>query len=285
MQHSDTARADETTGTDPAELAWAEERSRFVTAENGSGHAEDDIPVAGPLAAEFGALTAALLAAGSVGDVLARVVAAARRVVPGADLVSVTLRDPEGGFHTPIETGPEASSIDEAQYRSGRGPCVESARPDGPALALSDDLRNDDDRWPEFAAESVRYGYLSILACSLVPDCRPPQLPGALNVYARAAGAFTPDDRDRLLLLSTHASLALANCAAVSATQLQETQLREAIASRDVIGQAKGILMARRGLSADQAFDVLRRTSQDLNVKLVQLAGTVTANPTALDRE
>ena len=64
-----------------------------------------------------------------------------------------------------------------------------------------------------------------------------------------------------------------------------ENQLRQAIASRDVIGQAKGILMARRGLTAEEAFDVLRRTSQDLNVKLVELAGTVTAHPTALDTD
>ncbi|WP_370589068.1 ANTAR domain-containing protein [Pseudonocardia sp. C8] len=264
------------------EHEWAEDRARFVRGESDVG--PDGLADAGPLAREFTTLTGSLLASGSVGDVLARVVGAVRRVIPAADLVSVTLRDPDGRFHTPIETGPAASEIDEAQYRSGRGPCVESARADGPALAVADDLRTDR-RWPEFAEVAVRHGYHSVLATSLVPDAAPPRLPGALNVYARTAGAFVPADRDRLLLLATHASLALAACTAVSEAELKETQLRRAIASRDLIGQAKGILMARRGLTADDAFDVLRRTSQDLNIKLVELAGTVTANPRALDAE
>lgn len=261
------------------EQEWAACRARFVAAEDPAGHGEDGAVETGPLAREFTALTGALLASGSVGEVLARVVASAHRVLPAAGLVSVTLRGEDGTFHTPIETGPAASAIDRAQYRSGQGPCVEAARTDGPALAAADDLRTDG-RWPEFAGTAVRHGYLSVLACSLVPDAA---LPGALNVYSTTAGAFGPADRDRLLLLSTHASLALATCTALSAADLQEAQLRRAIASRDVIGQAKGILMARRDLTADEAFDVLRRTSQDLNVKLVELASTVTAHPDALD--
>ncbi|MBP2368297.1 GAF and ANTAR domain-containing protein [Pseudonocardia parietis] len=276
MEHSGTARPGR------GEQAWAEERARFVRAGDGPGYAEGGLGDAGPLAREFAELTTALLASGSVADILARVAAAARRVVPAADLVSVTLRDVDGRFHTPIETGPAASDIDEAQYRSGRGPCVESARADGPALAVADDLRSDG-RWPEFAEAATRFGYRSVLATALLPDAQPPRLSGALNVYARPATAFVPADRDRMLLLATHASLALAVCGAVSMAGLQETQLRQAIASRDVIGQAKGILMTRRGLTADQAFEVLRRTSQDLNVKVVDLAGTVTADPTTLD--
>lgn len=270
------------TGECDAEQAWAADRAAFVVGEHGPGTAEGTLAEVGPLAREFALLTEALLAAGSVADVLNRVVTVVRRVVPAAELVSVTLRDDDGTFHTPIETHPAASAIDSAQYRSGRGPCVEAARPDGPALAVADDLRTDD-RWPEFAAEAVRHGYRSVLASSLIRDDEPPRQPGALNVYARDAGAFGLADRDRMLLLSTHVSLALKACVAVSAAGLQEVQLRRAIASRDVIGQAKGILMARRGLTAEEAFDVLRRTSQDLNVKLVELAGTVTANPSALD--
>lgn len=263
---------------------WSAERALFVAAEQRGGPAEAALAETGPLAREFTALTTALLASGSVADVLARIVAAVRRVVPGADMVSVTLRDEGGRFHTPVETDPAASSIDEAQYASGRGPCVEAARADGPALAFSDDLTAET-RWTDFARAAVGHGYHSVLAVSLIPNAEPPRLPGALNVYATERDAFTAEDRDRLMLLATHASLALATCVAVSSSALQETQLRQAIVSRDVIGQAKGILMARRGLTADEAFDVLRRTSQDLNVKLVELAGTVTAHPTALDTD
>ena len=57
--------------------------------------------------------------------------------------------------------------------------------------------------------------------------------------------------------------------------ELEVAQLRQALQSRDVIGQAKGILMERRGISADEAFDVLRRASQSLNIKLTTVAQTL----------
>jgi AmiR/NasT family two-component response regulator len=69
----------------------------------------------------------------------------------------------------------------------------------------------------------------------------------------------------------------------VTRGQLQATHLQKAIESRDVIGQAKGIIMARRGVSADEAFDLLRRTSQDLNVKLADLARTLSARHEEID--
>ena len=77
----------------------------------------------------------------------------------------------------------------------------------------------------------------------------------------------------------THASLILAGTHAVERAELHYTQLQQAIASRDVIGQAKGILMDRRGISADEAFDLLRHTSNDLNVKLADLAATLATHP------
>ena len=83
---------------------------------------------------------------------------------------------------------------------------------------------------------------------------------------------------------ATHDSLALARTNAVTRGELQAAQLREALDSRDAIGQAKGILMARRGISAEEAFEVLRRTSQDVNVKLRDLADTVTARRAEIDQ-
>ncbi len=266
---------------------WDADRERFVgahpgTAATGTAGDRDGLDDAGPLAREFLLLTRALLSASTVAEVLTRVVAAARRTIPAVHMASVTLREPDGTFHTPVQTDPIAVELDQAQYRSGRGPCVESARPAGPAMAVADDLGTDG-RWPEFASASVRAGFASVLATSLMPDRTGGELPGALNLYSRGRYAFTPADVDRALLLATHASLALATTAAVSAADLERSQLRTAIASRDVIGQAKGILMARRGLTADEAFDVLRRTSQDINIKLVDLATTVSERPDALD--
>jgi GAF domain-containing protein len=230
------------------------------------------------LAARFASLTRALLGAGSVAEALQRVVWAARDTVRSADVVSVTLRSPDGVFHTPVETDALATELDQLQYKYGEGACVEAARPDGPAMAVSSDLATDP-RWRRFGPAAAERGMRSLLSTALLPEAEPPRLSGALNVYSRHADTFTPRDRDVLLLFATHASLALARTEAVTRHELEVQQLRHAIDSRDVIGQAKGILMARRNLSATEAFDVLRRTSQDNNIKLRELAESLTADP------
>ena len=98
---------------------------------------------------------------------------------------------------------------------------------------------------------------------------------GALNYYSRTPGGLDDADRDVALVFATHAAVALRGAQVMEAAELRASQLGEAVRSRDVIGQAKGILMERRGLTADEAFDTLRRTSQDLNVKLRDLAQTL----------
>jgi len=240
-------------------------------------------PAGGALSRQFAELTRTLLdGTPTVGGVLRLVVGAASAIVPDADLVSVTLRGPDGTFHTPVETDPVAVRLDRLQYDHGEGPCVESARPDGPAIGWSQDLARDA-RWPSFGPAAARHGYHSVLATALLPDARPPRQSGALNIYSSRPGAFDAQAVDLALLLATHASLALAHTQAVTAAELATAHLRRALDSRDVIGQAKGILMQRRGISADEAFDVLRRTSQDLNVKLADLARTLATRHTEVD--
>jgi hypothetical protein len=236
----------------------------------------------GALGRELAQLTKALLDATTVADVLERVVLTAHRVVPGADLVSITLRSPEGEFHTPTETDPVATKLDQVQYDTGEGPCVTAAQPSGPDFVHSDDLANEP-LWPTFGPAAVEFGYHSVLATALLHDARPPQLSGALNIYTQKPGNLHPDTQFTALLLATHASLALAGTEAVRKAELQAENLRRAISSRDVIGQAKGILMHRRGISADEAFELIRRTSQDLNVKLADLATILTERHAELD--
>jgi len=237
----------------------------------------------GLLARQFADLTRTLLdAVPTTGAVLKQVVETARAVIPGADLVSVTLRAPDGTFHTPVSTDAVALELDQLQYDNNEGPCLEAAHPDGPAVGSSGTLA-EDPQWPRFGPGAAALGYHSVLATALLPDAQPPRLSGALNIYSRAGGAFTVDAFDLALLLATHASLALAHTNAVQAAELEAAHLRRAVEGRDVIGQAKGILMHRRRISADEAFDVLRRTSQDLNIKLADLAHTIATRHTELD--
>jgi GAF domain-containing protein len=247
----------------PTEQDWSEDRALFA----GGRVAE-----VGPLAGEFVRLAENLLTATTVHGVLDRVVNAARVAIPGADLVSVTLAT-ETGYTTPVHTDDMALKLDEVQYRLGEGPCVEATRTPGLGFTFSADLAQGV-QFPNFGPAAAEIGAHSVLAVGLFPDGAKDRF-GALNVYAFEAGGLDELDRDLALILAAHASTALAATLATTAAELESAQLRQALQSRDVIGQAKGILMERRGITADEAFDVLRRASQSLNIKLTTVAQTL----------
>jgi len=100
---------------------------------------------------------------------------------------------------------------------------------------------------------------------------------GALNLYSPTAGAFTEESESVGLIFATHAAVALAGAQ-------QERQLTAAMISRDIIGQAKGIVMERFHINADQAFTLIARLSQEQNIRLNDLAAqliTAATTPTA----
>ncbi|MEK6437854.1 ANTAR domain-containing protein [Pseudonocardia sp. T1-2H] len=259
------------------EQEWANDRERFVAEWEpalADGPARGmDRPGPGPLAQQFVVLSEALLSADTVAEVLERVVRATTEIVPGADLVSVTMRDPDDGFRTPVETDPLATRLDELQYEMDEGPCVAATRKEGLGLVFKRDLAAAPD-FPRYGPAAAELGVRSVLAVGLFPQGDAPRM-GALNLYSMSAGGLDDADRDVALVLAAHASTALAATEACSAADLEAAQLRTALQSRDVIGQAKGILMERRGISAAEAFDVLRAASQSLNVKLATIAETL----------
>jgi GAF domain-containing protein len=265
---------------------WEQDKAGFIldagTVETLVGTVDGNETPAGPLAQQFVTLTRTLLSATTVAGVLNEIVVAALRLVPGADLVSVTLRDRDGTLQTPLTTDPVGADLDKIQYTSGRGPGMDATDPDGPAFAVSNDLAQDQ-TWPAFAEAATGYGFCSVLSTALLHESQSPRLSGALNLYSRHPHSFNDADRDTMLLLATHASLALATTTALTNAELQAADLLKALDSRDVIGQAKGILMHRRGITADQAFDLLRNTSQDLNVKLADIAATLASRHAELD--
>jgi hypothetical protein len=233
------------------------------------GRAVDGIALTagvGPLARQLARLSHTLFEAPTVADVLDRVVDAALAVVPGAQLVSVTTRTGDGGYTTPARTDELADRLDELQYEHGEGPCVQATRTPGPGVVAEPDLLTGSP-WPAWGPAAAALGVRSVLAVGLFPFSQAPRL-GALNVYSFERGGLDGVDQDLAVLLASHAATALAATEAMSAAELRAAQLRQALQSRDVIGQAKGILMQRRGVSAD----ILRRVSQDLNLKLAKVA-------------
>jgi putative methionine-R-sulfoxide reductase with GAF domain len=160
--------------------------------------------------------------------------------------------------------------IEKMEYEIGEGPCVDAIweRP----TFESSDLRDEMSLWPTFAARALDAGVESMLAFRLFAS---EETLGALDLYSRRRGAFDESARAFGTVFSAHAALALAG-AQVHAHDLAVADgLREALATRDVIGQAKGILMATRRVDADTAFDLLRTTSQHRNVKLRAVAEQV----------
>ena len=117
-------------------------------------------------------------------------------------------------------------------------------------------------RWPEFARRASERGVGSMLCFRLFVEG---DRLGGLNMYAGTPGAFDDESQDVGLMFACHAAVALAGAG-------HEEKLRAAMTNRDLIGQAKGILMERHKLTADQAFGVLARVSQELNRKLVDIA-------------
>jgi GAF domain-containing protein len=156
-------------------------------------------------------------------------------------------------------TGEVPLVLDRLQQKLADGPCIQAAKHQ--AVFRIDDT-GEDDRWPEFCAEAARLEVRSMLCVPLWIDERGL---GALSLYADQPAAFS-ELHDRVtVLLATFAALALAEAQ-------RAEQMHDALGNRDVIGQAKGILMERHGVTADAAFGVLSRVSQAENMNLAEIA-------------
>ncbi len=227
----------------------------------------------GPLAAQFAELAVHLLSAGTAADVLDRIIHGGAALVPEADFVSITLRKGVAEFETPVTTDDLARRLDLVQYEVQEGPCVEAALEGGTGVSEDSELGSSD-HWPRFGPIAATLGVRSVLAFGVIPTAPTPRL-GALNFYSRTPSAFDQTDRDMGLLLAAHAGAAIAAARSIETAELRAANLERALLSRDVIGQAKGMLMAQRGIDADEAFEVLRRASQQLNIKLAVVAEAI----------
>jgi GAF domain-containing protein len=208
-----------------------------------------------------------LFSAGSVDDTLARVVDVAVTTIEGCDFAGLFLA--RGGVvSTPVCTDQVVEEIDALQRQTGEGPCLDAMA--HRLIFYADDLNNDD-RWPNFGRQAAEGGLRSVLALPLTTN----GTEGAVNLYARYPAAFGVVDRARGVILASLAGIALSTAHLLEDEERRIENLHSALSSREIIGQAQGILMERERIAADQAFDVLRRASQHLNVKLREVAQTL----------
>ncbi|MFC7485338.1 ANTAR domain-containing protein [Knoellia sp. CPCC 206453] len=205
-----------------------------------------------------------------VQDYLDRVVHAVRRIVTGCDEVGITLLV-DGRASTAAYTTVTTLEIDAVQYQLDQGPCLEAARTQTEVIAS---LGEADERWPQFAQAVRSDGMRSLMAMPLVSDG---DCVGALNLYGSAVQAFDRFEASVARVAATRAADAIVAVVRLDGAQRLAGQLEQAMASRAVIEQAKGALMAMRGIDEHAAFEWLRESSQRRNVKVRDLAEQVVA--------
>jgi GAF domain-containing protein len=197
--------------------------------------------------------------------VLAELAEHAAVEIPGAQYAGITVTRNAKHIDTPAATHMWPVLLDKIQQRHREGPCLTAAWEE--KIIHVADLATDD-RFPLYRRDALAETPIrSIMAFQLFIAG---QTMGALNVYAEQPHAFGPQTRTIGLLFAAHSSVAWNSVR-------RDEQFKRALASRDTIGQAKGMIMERYGVDAVQAFELLRKLSQDSNVPLVQVATELVA--------
>ena len=215
------------------------------------------------------ALSRVVLADRTLSDVLDEIVTIAASGIPGAESTSITMLRGEEAF-TAAHFGDMALAADEMQYERGYGPCMDAGR--GNVVLRVDDM-TEETRWPDYSRKVLGVGVRSSLS---VPLPYQGSSIGALNNYSTKVGAFaTPEALQAGLEVAEAVAVAVVNADAHARVLDQAHNMRLAMESRAVIEQAKGVLMAQRGIDAQQAFDMLRDASQRYNRKLRDIAAGI----------
>jgi GAF domain-containing protein len=189
----------------------------------------------------------------------------AKRTIPGAGEVSVTLVQGDNP-HTAAFTGELALKLDEEQYERGYGPCLDASAAN---VSLSVPDTGSEIRWPDWAAAARQAGVHSSLSIGLPVQ---EKVTGALNIYATEAHAFDDDAIAIGQTFAGFAAVALANGHLYETQATLATHMQMAMDSRAVIEQAKGIIMGSRRCTPTEAFAILAKLSQDTNRKLRDVA-------------
>jgi len=210
----------------------------------------------------FAAIASSIQASEDYEQTMRRITETSVDTVEGCEAASLSLV--QGGVPmTRAATSPLATRGDQLQYDEGEGPCLDAAMQE--RWLYTPDVATDQ-RWPRSCGRMHReLGVGSMFSCRLTLDSAPRHTLGGINLYATSPDAFDQDDRMLAILLSSMGAL-------VVDASLRQAQLRAAIESRQVIGEAVGILRHQSNLSSEEAFAVLTRASQRMNIKLREIA-------------
>lgn len=196
---------------------------------------------------------------GDLDSTLAAIARTAVTTVPGAGHASLSMVRGRQDVQTRAATSDLSRDSDRAQYETKEGPCLDALY-QAKTVHLPD--MTVEQRWPSFARRATALGVRSMMSVQLF--VRGDDL-GALNLLSEDSHAFGEDSEGVALLFATHAAVAIVGAE-------KEDQLRDVLSSRDIVGQAMGIVMERYDLTAPRAFSVLVRLSEHSNRRLFDLA-------------
>ncbi|WP_433014860.1 GAF and ANTAR domain-containing protein [Kribbella sp. CA-294648] len=214
------------------------------------------------IAGAMAEVAASLQAPMELEETLTVITRVAAETIPGIVEASISITTKEGRIETLAPTGPRVTRADHLQYELGEGPCLDAALEE-PVVAVND-LANDP-RWPDFGPKAAALGFGSQVAFQFRAA---PHVRGALNLYAQEPDSI---DQDSIHLGSMFAG----QIAVAMGWARQDRTLTEALATRNTIGQAVGIVMERYQLDSDRAFSFLTRLSQTSNTKLNVIAAAL----------
>lgn len=221
------------------------------------------------LLSSFRELSHLVLSRETVGSTLDVVSNLAVQTIPGCDVACVSLVSPDE-IKTVGASHDVAFTLDDMQYETGQGPCLDAIGKDAMWFRIEDMGR--DTTWPAFSARAKQEGFNSQLAFTLqIGD----NTLGALNLYSRQTAAFAEDDVDNGAIFAAHAAVALSRAQASGPEAAQLEDLDEALVAQEIIARAVGILMGRELRGPEDAFQVLEERAQELKVKLVESARSV----------
>jgi GAF domain-containing protein len=237
--------------------------SQVHNAASSQGYSGEDLVAAMDTAAR------ALIERGGEADAAERIVRGAISAIPPVVQAGISLVEGDRSVTSRAPSNLAVGELDRLQNELGEGPCL-TAISDEARIEITD-TATQGARWPQWRAAARERGVRSMLCLQLFAR---DGSAGALNLYADEPNAFDADAQQLAGLFASHAAVTL-----YGAQQIEH--LNRALGTRDEIGQAKGILMERFSMTAEQAFDLLTRTSQDTNVKLVNVARFLTHQVTA----
>ena len=217
------------------------------------------------LAAGREALLRFLTGEDDLSSMLTTVTLIANDTIPGADSTSITMLS-RGEPRTPASTDKRSFDLDQKQYQLGDGPCLSALRHQG----IEHLVTASDGRWPEFETAARQQGVAQILSAPMMDG---EASRGALNVYSDSE--FGPEAAEIASLFADQLGIAAINATLYVEGRVMADQLQQALESRAIIEQAKGILMGAERCSSEQAFDMLKRASQGQNRKLRDIASEI----------